>query len=150
MDPSLLVTLFDQFLDPALDSGRALALFGELLEKDHSTWKVKPKKELRGIREVIVHFYQRNQTAEPPADIQLILATPWEVTASKLEALFGGPIRWAPSGPAIGRRRSVSIASPAKKTRLRGVVSFELDKTIQNKRIVDLSIVDVLFRQLPS
>lgn len=149
MDPNLLAKLFEQTLDPALTSDRALALFGKLIEKNDTTWTVRPSHELTGIREILLCFYLRNQATEPPEDIDLILSVPWEITVSKLEAIFGGSALWLPAGPAPGRHRLISIARPGSRGRLEGVVLFELNKNIRDKTTEDLSIVRIRFRPLP-
>jgi hypothetical protein len=131
-----------------LDPNRTLVLFGEVSEKDDSIWTIKPRPEVGGVREILFRFYQRDQATAPPADIDLVLSSPWDISVAKLEALFGGSIHWVPDGPAIGRNRTVYIERPAKQNRLEGVVSFELDKRIRDKKTQELQIVQLRFRRL--
>jgi hypothetical protein len=147
VDEDQLVPLFEHSLDPSLDSNRELALFGEVTKKEDSLWRIKPKARLTGIREVVFRFYDRDQ-ANAPGDVDVILASPWEVPVKKLEALFGGPLTWGPFGPSGSLDRPVSIDRAARAGRIEGSVMFDLEPRLWDEKATTLVILVVRFRRL--
>jgi len=147
VDENQLASLFERALDPKLDADRALALFGELEDKHDSTWRVKPKPQIMGVREIVFEFFQRDQRSSP-ADIELVLAITWNTTVERLEQIFGGRLRWAPPGPSIGLNRTASIDRDERQGHLEGMVMFELDRRAGQAKGPDLKILSVRFRRL--
>jgi hypothetical protein len=147
VDENQLVSLFDRSLDPSLDSASELAMFGEVQEKVQSDWTIKPNSRLSGVREVVFKFYNRDQKSAPD-DVDLVLASPWEAPVKKLEALFGGTLRWGPFGPSGSLYRPVSIHRPARPGRMEGKVMFDLERRLWDENSPKVVILGVTFRRL--
>jgi hypothetical protein len=147
MDENQIVSFFEQALDPKLDANRALALFGDVEDKHDSTWRVRPKPQIIGVREILFEFFQRDQRSSP-ADIELVLATSWNTTVERLEKLFAGTLRWAPPGPSVALNRTASIDRDERQGRLEGMVMFELDQRVGQAKGPNLKVLSVRFRRL--
>jgi hypothetical protein len=142
MDEKLIVALFDQVLDRQFSVDRALALFGQVEGKDEREWRIRPKAELKGVQEVLFRFFDPARRA--PEDVDLVLATPWSITTTRLAVLFGGAVSWDPPGPSPTRRRMVSIIRRPRGSRRSGMAQFEIDHI--GDEIEDLKVIMIRYR----
>jgi hypothetical protein len=144
MDEKLIVSLCDEVLGRHFSVAGALALFGEVEEKGAREWRVRPRPQLKGVDHVLFRFFDPAQKV--PDDVDLVLAGPWSITATRLAALFGAAVGWYPPGPSLSRRRTLWIPRPAHDDRREGVVQFEIDHA--GERVEDLKITLIRFRPI--
>jgi hypothetical protein len=144
VDEKLVVALFDRVRDRQFSVSAAIALFGNVEDRGDRVWRVTPKPELGGVEQVRFRFFDPRKAA--PEDVELVLASPWETTTTRLTALFGAPVRWSPAGPGLGRNRTVSIHRAPDDGRREGVTQFELDH--RGGEVEELKIILVRFRPL--